>query len=351
MIAAGSRIALLMHDHLIVKGGHPGSGKMGIGLLRYSPNPVVAVLDDATAGQRLLDVARVEHPAPIVRTIADAAALGADTLVIGVATAGGVLPERFRADIVEGLRAGMSVVNGLHVVLNDDPELVALLQPGRVIWDVRREPPGLMPGTGAAATLANTRVLTVGTDMAIGKMTASLELDRSAKARGLRSAFLASGQIGMCISGDGIPLDAVRVDFAAGAVEQLVVRHAAHADLLWVEGQGSILHPASTAWLPLMRGSCPTHLILCHRAGQTETARAGVAMPPLREVARLFEAVGSVAGVDPGPKVVGVALNCGHLDDDEAARALAETELECGYPTVDVVRQGADRLLDAVLQQ
>lgn len=350
MIASGSRIALLMHDYLVPRAGMPGFGKMGIGLLRYSPNPVVAVLDETTVGRSLLDVASVDHSAPIVATVAEATALGADVLVIGVATVGGVLPERFRTDIVQALRAGMSVVNGLHVVLNDDSELVAMLHPGRIIWDVRQEPPGLMPGTGAAAALPGRRVLTVGTDMAIGKMTASLELDRSAKVLGLRSAFLASGQIGMCISGDGIPLDAVRVDFAAGAVEQLVARHSATSDLLFVEGQGSILHPASTAWLSLIRGSCPTHLVLCHRAGQTRISRQPVTMPPLREVAALFESVASVAGVQPGPKVVGVALNCGHLDDDDAARALAEAEAECGYPTVDVVRQGADRLLDAILR-
>ena len=152
----------------------------------------------------------------------------------------------------------------------------------------------------------------------------------------------------MCISGDGIALDAVRVDFAAGAVEQLVTRHAPDHDVLWIEGQGSILHPASTAWLPLVRGACPTHLVLCHRAGQTRIARVAVPMPPLREVAALYEAVASVGGVTPGPRVVGVALNCGHLDDAAARTALAVAEADTGLPTVDVVRDGASRLLDAI---
>ncbi len=349
MIPAGAPLVLLMHDALAAKPGVPYFGKMGTGLLRYSANPIVCVVDETQAGGDLVALTGVPRPAPIVATVAEAVALGAQVLVIGVATAGGVLPARFRADITDALRAGLSVVNGLHVVLNDDVSLVSLLQPGAFMWDVRREPPGLMPATGAAATLPVRRVLTVGTDMAIGKMTASLELDRSARARGLRSAFLASGQIGMCISGDGIPLDAVRVDFAGGAVEQLVMRHAEGHDVLWVEGQGSILHPASTAWLALVRGSCPTHLVLVHRAGQTHIARAPVAMPPLREVAALYEAVASVAGVTPGPRVVGIALNCGHLDDEGAAAACAESEAETGLPVVDVVRSGADRLLDAVL--
>jgi uncharacterized NAD-dependent epimerase/dehydratase family protein len=349
MIPPGAPLALLMHDYLVPKPGQPSFGKMGLGLLRYSPNPIAAVMDETQSGRDLAALTGIARAAPIVASVAAAHAAGAEVLVIGVATAGGVLPARFRADIVEGLRAGMSLVNGLHVVLNDDPELAALVRPGAFIWDVRREPPDLMPGTGAAAALAARRVLTVGTDMAIGKMTASIELDRAARARGLRSAFLASGQIGMCISGSGIALDAVRVDFAAGAVEQMVMAHAADHDVLWIEGQGSILHPASTAWLPLMRGSCPTHLVLCHRAGQTRIARAPVRMPALRDVADLYERVASVGGVTPGPRVVGIALNCGHLDDAAAAQAVAATEAHTGLPTVDVVRTGAGRLLDAVL--
>lgn len=349
MIPAGAPLALLMHDALVATPGVPYFGKMGTGLLRYSPNPIVCVIDESQAGGDVVAITGVPRPTPIVATVAEAVALGAQVLVIGVATAGGVLPPRFRADITDALRAGLSIVNGLHVVLNDDESLVALRRPGAFIWDVRREPPGLVTGSGAAASLPGLRVLTVGTDMAIGKMTASLELDRAARARGLRSRFLASGQIGMCISGDGIPLDGVRVDFAAGAVEQMVVRHAEGNDVLWVEGQGSLLNPASTAWLPLVRGSCPTHLVLVHRAGQTHTARFPVPIPPLAEVAALYESVASVAGVTPGPRVVGIALNAGHLDDEATARACATTEAETGLPTVDVVRHGADRLLDAVL--
>lgn len=349
MIPAGAPLALLMHDALVPVPGQPFFGKMGTGLLRYSDNPIACVVDETQAGGDVVAITGVPRPAPIVATIAEAVALGAKVLVIGVATAGGVLPPRFRADLEEALRAGMSIVNGLHIVLNDDAALTALLQPGAFMWDVRREPPGLMPGSGAAAALGVRRVLTVGTDMAIGKMTASLELDRSARARGLRSRFLASGQIGMCISGDGIPLDGVRVDFAAGAVEQLVLRHAEGNDVLWVEGQGSILNPASTAWLPLIRGSCPTHLVLVHRAGQTHIARYPVPMPPLRDVVALYESVASVAGAHPGPRVVGIALNCGHLDDASADAACAAEEDATGLPVVDVIRSGADRLLDAVL--
>jgi len=249
-LSPDARLALVMHENLA-----QGFGKMGFGMLRYSQQDIVAVLDRQTAGQDLVALTGIPRPTPIVATIAEAIALGADTLVLGVANPGGVLPSDWWAELKEGLAMGMSLVNGLHNPLAENPELKPLLQPGRFIWDVRREPEGLVNGTGRARETTAKRILCVGTDMSIGKMTAALELDRVARARGLRSKFLASGQTGICIAGDGVPLDAVRVDFASGAMEQLVLRYGFDHDLLFIEGQGSLLHPASTAWLPLVRGN------------------------------------------------------------------------------------------------
>lgn len=348
MLTPEHRLALLMHANLTV--GIGSQGKMGHGLLRYSRNRIAAVVDRDHAGADAADVTGIPRSVPVVASVAEAAALGADVLVPAIAPPGGVLPPAWRAEIADALERGMSVVNGLHASLNADADLAARRRPGAWIWDLRREPDGLANGTGAAARLPCRRVLTVGTDMAIGKMTVSLEMDQAARDRGMRSAFLATGQIGICIAGDGVALDAVRVDFASGAVEQLVLRHADHADILWVEGQGSVLHPASTAWLPLMRGSMPTHLILCHRAGQEAVARAPwVRIPPLRDVARLYEAVAAAAGALPAARVVGIALNTAHLDDAAAREALARARDESGLPVADTVRFGADPLLEAVL--
>jgi uncharacterized NAD-dependent epimerase/dehydratase family protein len=344
-ITSSSRLALLMHDYLT-----SGYGKMGHGLLRYSDAEIVAVVDRSTAGGNVAALTGIPRESPIVTSVIEAAALGADTLVLGVATAGGILPPDWWDEIEIGLQHGMSLVNGLHSPLADHPRLRAALRPDRFIWDVRREPEGLENGTGAARNLAAARVLTVGTDMSIGKMTASIELDRAARRRGLRSRFLASGQIGICIAGDGVALDAVRVDFASGAVEQLVMPHGDDHDILWVEGQGSILHPASTAWLPLMRGSCPTHMILCHRADHEGIARQPwVRIPPLREVAALYEAVAAGAGALPSARVVGISLITAHLGNDDARRAIDAAHADSGLPVADVVRFGPDPLLDAVL--
>lgn len=344
-----SRLALLMHDNLTGKWG-----KMGLGLLRYSDAAIPAVVDRQHAGKNARDVTNIPRSVPIVATVEEAIALGADTLVLGVAPAGGVLPSDWWQDIKTGLGEGLSLVNGLHLRMETDPELTPLLHPGRWIWDVRTEPEGLPTGSGAARTLPCKRILTVGTDMAIGKMTASLEMDREARKRGLRSKFLATGQIGICITGDrtplvsGVALDAVRVDFASGAVEAMVMRNGHDYDLLHVEGQGSLLHPASTAWLPLIRGACPTHLILVHRAGQQGLSRyPDIAIPPLPIVCQLYETVCAGGGTQPPARVVGIALNCGHLNDADAKRAVEQTQAETGLPTADVVRQGAGRLMDA----
>ena len=231
-LPSDSRLALLMHDQLT-----GDNGKMGLGLLRYSPQEIVAVVDRAHTGGDASALTGIPRPVPIVGSVADAAKLGANTLVIAIAPSGGSLPDDYRAEVIAGLDAGMSLVNGLHEIMAEAPDFAPRLQPGRFIWDVRREPPNLHSGTGAASKLTNRRVLTVGTDMAIGKMTTSLEMEKAAKARGVRAKFLASGQIGICVSGDGVPLDGVRVDFASGSIEGLVVRNA-DIDVLLVEGSG-----------------------------------------------------------------------------------------------------------------
>lgn len=340
-----SRIALLMHDNF-----PEGAGKMGLGLLRYCETPIVAIVDRATAGQDSAALTGIPRSVPIVATLEEAAARGANVLIPGIAPAGGVLPADWWEEVKTGLSLGMSLINGLHAPLANHPELTPLLQPGRFIRDVRQEPLGLQNGMGRAREIPAQRVAFVGTDMAIGKMTAALELERAARRRGLRAQFLATGQTGICIAGDGVPLDGVRVDFASGAIEALVVKYGYDNDWLFVEGQGSLLHPASTAWLPILRGSCPTHLMLVHRAGQTHISRAeDIPIPPLREVIALYEAVCAAGGAFPAAKVAGIALNCGGLDENAARQAIAQTEAETGLPVTDVIRFGAEPLLDALL--
>ena len=327
------------------------SGKMGFGLMRYGTAPTVVVIDRTRAGGDLRELTGIPCDAPIVSSVREALTYGPDTLVPAIAPPGGILPADWWEEIRVGVAAGLNLVNGLHRPLASDPELAPLIKPGQWIWDIRQEPPELENGMGRAKDVLAKRVLFVGTDMANGKMTAAIEMDRTAKSRGLRSRFLATGQIGIAIAGEGIALDAVRIDFAAGAVEQMVLQHGNDHDILFIEGQGSLLHPASTATLALMRGAVPTHMILCHRAGQKTIFRAPwVEIPPLSQVAELYEHTATAAGSLPASKVAGIALNCSHLKETEARSAVEGITHETGLPTTDVVRFGAGRLLDAILE-
>lgn len=323
------------------------AGKMGSGVLRYSPNPIVCVIDSQTAGQNAASATGIPRDCPIVATVEEARALGAEVFLLGIAPPGGLIPESWYPYIDRAVELGMSIVNGLHDLLGPRYPHLA---PGQWVWDIRVEPPGLKPGAAQAASLPNRRVLMIGTDMSVGKMTAGLEIHAEAQKRGVRSEFVATGQIGMTIMGSGVPLDAVRLDFACGAIEREVMR-CRNAELIVVEGQGSLIHPGSTATLPLLRGSCPTHLVLCVRAKQERLLKVpSVAIPPLKAFIRLYEDLAEACGTFPRPRTVAVAVNSPRLPEDEALDWIKRVEDETGLPAADPVRQGAKRLADAVLE-
>jgi len=339
------RVAILLHE-----GIRGAQGKTGLALLRYSEAPIVAVIDRESAGESLPVLTSITRDVPIVASVEQALTYSPDVLAIGIAPSGGVLPNEWWQEVKQAVAAGLSIANGLHTPMAI-PELQDNLRSGQWIWDVRQAPSSLPIGSGQARSLACRRVLTVGTDMGVGKMSTSLELNQAAQKRGLRSKFLATGQAGLMIAGDGVPLDAVRVDFAAGAVEQLVMRYGNDYDILHIEGQGSLLHPGSTATLPLIRGTQPTHLVLVHRAGQTHIRNhPHVPIPPLAEVIRLYETVASAAGAFAPVRVVAIALNTFHLDQPDAQLAIEQTQEETGLPCTDAVRFGAEVVLNAVIE-
>lgn len=344
MLKPENRLALLMPEGL-----QSEFGKTGLGLLRYSTHTIVAVIDPTCAGQSLQALTGIPRAVPIVASVQEAMAYRPDTLVIGVAPPGGVLPAATWREVRTAVLAGLNLVNGMHAPLAKHPDLEPFLHSCQWIWDVRKEPPGLGVGSGKARHLNCLRVLTVGTDMAVGKMTVSLEMHRACLQQGLRSRFLATGQTGIMIEGSGVALDAVRVDYASGAVEQFVCALAEDADIIHIEGQGALTNPASTATLPLLRGAQPTHLILVHRAGQTHIRTyPDVPIPPLPEVIRIYEAVAAMGGAFYPSKVAAIALNTAHLSDLEARAAIAQVEAETKLPCTDPVRFGAGQLLHAI---
>ncbi len=318
--------------------------KMAEGVLRYIENPVLCAIDSSSAGKKVSEVCKIDSPVPIVSSIDDAIELGADVLILGTAPSGGRIPPDWFDVLDRAVDAGISIVNGLHDCLGDRYRNLA--GPDQWIWDVRfpvRSAPSI--AMGRAAGLDNKRVLLIGTDMAIGKMTAGLEIYRWLRENRVPTVFLATGQIGITITGHGIPLDAFKVDHASGAVEEMVLE-ARGNDVVIIEGQGSLLHPGSTATLPLMRGSCASHFILCHKAGMTkiQDSKANVVIPPLGEFIALNEAVASACGSLAPAKTVGIALNTSELDESAARQEIARIEDETGLPVEDVVRFGARKL-------
>jgi uncharacterized NAD-dependent epimerase/dehydratase family protein len=318
-------------------------GKTMRGVLRYRREDVVAILDSTRAGA-------TEDGLSIVADVAAALPYGPRVALVGVATQGGRFPPAWREILADCIRSGLSIENGLHQTLADDVELRPLAdRHGVELRDLRRPPDDLDCPTGENLEVPARIVLTVGSDCAIGKMTVALELDRAARDRGLASVFVPTGQTGIAIAGWGISVDAVVADFLAGAAERLVVEGRRRGgDLLWIEGQGSLVHPAySGVTLGLFHGSVPHALVLCHRVGTTEVeGYPGHPLPSLADLVALHEAVALRARP---ATVAAVALNTAGLDADSAAVASAEATRETGLPAADPVRDGADSLLDAVL--
>ncbi len=338
-LTAHHRVAILLHEG--IKGTH---GKTGLAYLRYGQAAIAAVIDAQFAGQSLKEVTGIPKDIPIVANVQAALAYKPDVLLIGIAPSGGILPDALLEEVKKGVRVGLSVVNGLHTPL---APYFNRLQPQQWIWDIRQEPSGLGIGLAKAQSLRCQRILTVGTDMVVGKMSTCLECHEAAQKRGIPSKFLGTGQGGIMIAGDGIALDAIRVDFAAGAVEKMVTEAGNDYDVLWVEGQGSLLHPGSTATLPLIRGTQPTALILVHRVGQTHIHNAPqVPIPPLPNVIELYEQVANVGGATDQVKVKAIALNTFHLEEKEAQKAIETVQQITRLPCTDVVRFGGDYLLD-----
>ncbi|HLE97390.1 MAG TPA: DUF1611 domain-containing protein [Candidatus Thermoplasmatota archaeon] len=343
------RIAILAHDKFA-----PTDAKTAACLLRYRRDEVVAVVDRSKAGTDAGAVIPWATGVPVVASVKDAAALRPDALFIGIAPVGGALPADWRAELLDALRAGMDVVSGLHTFLNDDPALAeAARRVGRRIVDVRRPPVERRITTGEGALVDSLVVLTVGTDCSSGKMTATVELAREARRRGLDAAFVATGQTGIMVGCDeGAPVDAIVGDFMAGEVERMVLACAARGKSpIFVEGQGCITHPAySGVTAALLHGAFPDLLVLCD-----EPARDTLRFPcarPFRTNPLPFEVRANEMLLEPttGGKVAALALMTRGLSDAQAAQELRKAEAETGIPAADVYREGGvARILDGVL--
>lgn len=282
-------------------------------------------------------------------TVGEAAAKGARSLLIGVANRGGVIPPNWVAALVSALDAGLDLVSGMHAKLSEIPELAeAAARTGRQLIDVRSPPAGLPVGTGRKRT--GKRLLTVGTDCALGKKYTALAIARAMQARGIDATFRATGQTGIMIAGSGLPMDAVVADFSAGAAEVLSPDATPdHWDV--IEGQGSLAHPAyAGVSLGLLHGSQPDVIIVCHEPNRTDVLGApGYTVPSVEEMIELNLLLGR--RTNPAIRCGGVSYNTSALDAEEAEQLMAAEAARLGLPVADPIRGGPafDRLIDACL--
>ena len=334
-------VALLAHEKF------PEEAKTAVSILRYADDEVVAVLDRDRAGTRVADHLGGVQDAPIVAGMDDVE--DCDELLIGIAPIGGGFEESWRADVRAALERGCDVTAGLHYFLEDDEEFAALAaEHDCELHDVRKPSPDLTVSEGVAGDVDAEIILTVGTDCSVGKMTATLELCEAARERGVDAAFIPTGQTGIMIEGWGNPIDRVISDFTAGAVEEMILEKSDH-DYLFVEGQGSIVHPAySAVTCGILHGSMPDKLVLCHEAGREAIhGYEEFPLPALPDYVDLYE---NLAGPVHDADVVAGALNTRSLETDEGARSAVDAySRTLSVPASDPIRFGNDELLEALL--
>ncbi len=336
---------------IFAPGHFANDAKTAHGVIRYGSDAIVAVVDPSCAGKRVRDVVGyLDCDAPIVATLTEALRFAPTSLMIGTAPVGGALPVDWRASILQASEARIEIVSGLHTMFADDPEFAAAARAsGAKLWDVRRTP-AVPIFSGEGYRVAAPILLTVGSDCAVGKMTVSIEIVRAAERAGVRSVFVPTGQTGIAIAGCGTAIDRVIADFAPGATEALVLEAARQTpDLIVVEGQGSINHPAyAPVTLALMYGAAPDALLLV--CDPTRVTLEGFSTPTLsyRTLIRLYEAL--LATVKPA-RVVGIALNTHALSDERAREEIERARRETLLPADDVVRYGPDALYAAIAPQ
>jgi len=332
---------------IILTEGHtePHAGKTAANVIRYRGHEVAALLDSTQKGRtsgELLGTGNV----PIVGSLDDAP--DANTLLLGIAPPGGKIPPPWRAVILDAIRRRrMDVISGLHDFLSDDPEFSAAAKAsGSQLIDIRKNHErtiarrqGLRPDC--------LRVHTVGHDCSIGKMVVSVEVTNGLKRRGYDAKFIATGQTGIMIEGDGLPIDCIVADFVSGAAEKLVLQNQ-HHDILLIEGQGSLVHPSySGVTLGLLHGCAPQALILCYEVGRDRvTGVESVKIPPLAVIKQLNE---TMANLHQPCKVIGIGINSRRVSKEEAARERERVKAEFRLPACDVLRDGPDELVEAVI--
>ena len=340
----GRRLAILADGHLDFH-----FGKTATGVIRYRPGDVVAVIEPRFAGQTTQSALGFGGGIPIVSSLDEALIYKPDALLIGVATRGGLIPPEWLPALHRAIDNRLDIISGLHQFLSDDPDLArAAAAAGIQLVDVRKPPTELAVAEGTPHTPGRTVITMVGADCAVGKMSVALDIQAEAARRGLDVGFVATGQTGMMIAGDGIPLDRIIGDFMSGAVEREVLAATKDHEIVIVEGQGSLLHPAySGVTLALIHGSQPNGMILTVMPARETIEDYAIEIPTVETLVEMHEAAAS--WVKPAP-VIAIAVNSLGLSPERSDHIIESIRVETGLPATDTFRHGAGILVDAVAE-
>ncbi|MDX2105691.1 MAG: DUF1611 domain-containing protein [Candidatus Melainabacteria bacterium] len=322
-------------------------GKTGDGVLKFSPERVLAVVDPLNQGKTVQEMLGYGGSAPIVGSVDEAIALKPGAMLLGCAFTGGRMPKQWRQDIIVALNQKIDVINGLHDFLCDDADFQnAAQKSGAKLIDLRKPPDDLIVGMGRARHSKAHIILTVGTDCNVGKMTSALAVHEKLVKSGKKSAFVATGQTGIIIDGQGVAVDRVIGDFMAGVIEELVLDAAKEAQFVMVEGQGSLAHPGySGVTLSLLHGAAPDAMILCHQAVRTRIGETEFSIPSLSLMIKTYE---NMAEFMRPAKVIGISVDTRGLSEQEAKNILEKYENETNLPATDPIRFGVEPLVKAI---
>ncbi|MDE3057405.1 MAG: DUF1611 domain-containing protein [Bacteroidota bacterium] len=326
----------------------PLHSKTANGAIVYLHDEVLAVIDSTQTGKTAQDVLGYGGTIPVVKNVEEALRFNPDTLLIGIAPAGGRLPESWHSEIVTTLRHRLNIISGLHTYISDDAEFAALAREfGCTIGDLRKIPPEFeVVSQGNWRARKAKTVLTVGTDCNIGKMTTMLEVYKEFRKRGWKSDFIGTGQTGILISGKGIAVDSIISDYVAGSIEKVIDASASqNPDVIFVEGQGALTHQGySAVTLGLMHGTMPDAMILCHQPARRKDDY-DIPLPGIKRLIRLHE---EIVNVFRPTKIVGIGINSVGLSDEQSKIEAKKLEDATGLPSVDTLRFGGAKLADAL---
>jgi len=328
--------------------------KTAVGVIRYNKTyEIIAIIDSTNSGKKCCEVIGVGGNIPIVSSLEEGLLLdkNINTLFLGTAPKGGILPQSWREIIINGMKNKLDIINPLHKMFNEDEEFRNIsIENNITIWDVRKVNMENRVADLSSHKVKANIILTVGTDCNVGKMSTAIEIDNKLNKNGLTSIFVPTGQTAILIAGWGTAIDRVIADFTAGASENLVLEASKKApnenDYIIVEGQGSLVHPGySGVNLSLLRGAGADALILCHQCIRKTIRRYTTPIPPLKEYINIHNILTKTVKYSP---VIAISLNTYGLTNEEALIEIENTKLETGLPVTDPIRYGPDILIEAI---